>query len=205
MDLAREGDTALPFSRRNFETESQEMELLSEMAVIAWVRRKEKMKARQAEKLVKAEERKVAGGRMADSWRRESKRVGGGVRVKDAVAMVKMEAEVERLAVREAEAEAKARKRNKRKIRRKAWTIIMVNTFEEGLERAGRKAKTKSKAHKRKHWILMQRQNAREMAEEMEREKAQAGGKTSTTSNVKCRSRSKTKRRSKSKKMQANT
>ena len=106
----------------------REMEILSDLAMITWVKKKEKIKAKQARKLVVAdrggwEQNNSSGGRQNS---RESKRDQGGLKVKDAMALAKMEVEMEKLSAEQARAEAQARRRAKKEKRGLGKMTIVI-------------------------------------------------------------------------------
>jgi hypothetical protein len=129
--------------------------------MIAWVKKAEKIKAKQARKLFVVNTDDESGRDKSDSGgngrknlkkrARESKRDLGDVKVGDALAMVRMEMEVEKLATKEAEAEARA-SRNLRKKQKKEPEVGQkvcgkgkVNRKGKGNTTSTSKSKPKSK------------------------------------------------------------
>jgi len=136
--------------RRDIKAGVEEMEALSDIAMAAWMRKKEKMKARQSSKLEVAEQRKWGVGQKGNSGIRvkESKRGKCGPSVKDAVKMLNMEVEVEMLATKKAQAEVKTKARRKVK-RRKLVLGHMIAGIKEDIDEDDttfKKAKVKTKS-----------------------------------------------------------
>jgi hypothetical protein len=128
----------------------REMEILSDLAMVAWLRKKENAKAKQASRQAMTEDGKRNGREKADSKeKRMSKRDQGDLRVKDAVAIVRMEVEVEILAAKQAEAEAEARRKANKKKRGLDPVAIEGDKVRKtgGKARATSKPKSKGKKH----------------------------------------------------------
>ena len=114
-------------------------ETLSDLAMIAWVKRKEKRKERQPRKSIVVDpdnEYDADGGNKFDgggngkkSLRqsgRESKRDLCSMTVGDAAAMVGMEVVVEKLATKEARAEDRARRNLTKKQKKKGLKMVII-------------------------------------------------------------------------------
>ena len=145
-----EGETIwFSLTRGSIEAAMREMETLNDLAMIAWVKKKEKMKRKQARKsiVVDIDDESEGGGKdKSGNGRKCSKRDLGDVKVGDAVAIVRMEVEVEKLAMKEADAEARAR-RKLRKKQKKGLGLVSGKEPEVGQKVGGKgKANGKGKA-----------------------------------------------------------
>jgi len=152
MEPVRREELALG---KDIEAGMQEMEALSDLAMIAWVSKKERMKAKQESKQFVAEEKRWgAVRRINNGLRREFKRCQSGPSVKDAVKMMKMEVGIEVLAKvkaqaerKKAQVEAKARlRRNAERRRMMVGPIIFGIRIEMGWEEEQEKAPEEKKA-----------------------------------------------------------